>query len=110
MTTMINRPVFTAAAIAALAITITATSADAGRRGYVVAESEFGYGRVSGAVRHTRLGRQVQLPGGNWVYCARSCAETLRVKTVDFWHSDEGAGPLNSTTHDGGIFGKLRIW
>ncbi len=100
----------------ATAFAITTTVSEAGRfkRGYnegnyVVAESEYGNGRVAGPVRHTRLGRQVRLPGGNWVYCSRSCAETLRVKTVDFWHSDEGAGPQNSTTNEGGIFGKLGI-
>ncbi len=79
------------------------------RAGYVVAESEYGNGIVRGPVRHTRLGRQVRLPGGSWVHCGRSCTETLRVKTVDFWHSEEGAGPRNATTHDGGIFGKLGI-
>lgn len=53
--------------------------------GYVVAESKFGNGSVSGPVRPTRLGPQVQLPGGTWEYCRRSCSETLRVETVDFW-------------------------
>ena len=102
---------------AATALTFTATVSEAGgykhrynEGNYVVAESEFGNGRISGRVRHTRLGRQVQLPGGNWIYCSRSCAETLRVSTVDFWHSDEGAGSNNSTTNDGGIFGKLGIY
>ena len=79
------------------------------RQDYVVAHSEFGNGRIAAPVRYTRRGRQVQLPGGNWVYCAKSCSETLRVKTVDFWYSDEGLGPDNSLTHDGGVFGKLGI-
>lgn len=60
--------------------------------GYVVAESRFGGGRVRGAVRQTSLGRQVQLPSGNWVYCKRSCSETLRAETVDFWEAQEGPG------------------
>ncbi|SDP12881.1 hypothetical protein SAMN04488061_2269 [Filomicrobium insigne] len=69
-------------------------SAEAGRigrlpedlsKGYVVAESNFGNGTVSGPVRLTRLGPQVRLPGGTWEYCRRSCSETLRVETVDFW-------------------------
>ena len=68
-----------------------------------------GNGRIAAPVRYTRRGRQVQLPGGSWVYCAKSCSETLRVKTVDFWYSDEGLGPDNSLTHDGGVFGKLGI-
>src|SRR5690606_40294694 len=54
-------------------------------RGFVVAESKFGNGSVSGAVRFTRLGPQVQLPSSSWEYCRRSCSETLRVETVDFW-------------------------
>lgn len=59
---------------------------------YVVAESIQGNGHVRGAVRPTSLGRQVQLPSGSWVYCKRSCAETLRVETVDFWVSRDGLG------------------
>lgn len=54
-------------------------------KGFVVAHSQFGNGTVSGPVRPTRLGPQVQLPGGTWEYCRRSCSETLRVETVDFW-------------------------
>ena len=101
---------------ATITLTFTATVSEAGRYkrsynegSYVVAESDFGNGRVSSRVRHTRVGRQVQLPGGNWVYCARSCAETLRVETVDFWQSEKGAGVGNESTHDGGVFGKLRL-
>ena len=74
-----------------------ASSSEAGRRGssnhydQVVAESRFGNGAVVGSVRQTRLGPQVRTPGGNWLYCRRSCSETLRVNTVDFWQN-EGAG------------------
>ena len=60
--------------------------------GYVVAESIQGNGRVRGAVRQTSLGPQVQLPGGSWVYCRRSCSETLRVETVDFWEARRSPG------------------
>jgi len=42
-------------------------------------------------VRQTSIGPQVRTPGGNWLYCKRSCSETLRVNTVDFWQN-EGAG------------------
>ncbi len=58
--------------------------------GYVVAESRFGNGAVRGAVRPTSLGPQVQLPGGSWIYCRRSCSETLRAETVDFWEAQRG--------------------
>jgi hypothetical protein len=29
----------------------------------------------------------VRLPGGTWIECGRSCSETLRQETVDFWES-----------------------
>lgn len=86
------------AMLASVVTAVFATHAEAGRRGYaqegnqVVAESRFGNGTVVGSIRHTRLGRQVQTPGGNWIYCKRSCAETLRVNTVDFWANEQGAG------------------
>lgn len=60
--------------------------------GYVVAESRFGNGTVRGAVRQTSVGPQVQLPGGSWVYCRRSCSETLRAETVDFWEAQTSPG------------------
>lgn len=63
-----------------------------GGQGYVVAESRFGNGVVRGAIRHTSHGRQVQLPGGAWVYCKRSCSETLRAESVDFWEARQGPG------------------
>lgn len=69
--------------------------------GYVVAESRWGNGTVSGPVRYGRNGREVRLPGGTWVECARSCSETLRRQTVDFWQSmgsqakDSGPGYLS---------------
>ncbi len=94
--------------LAGLAATVAVsvnTPASAGKVGYVTARSEFGNGTVSGAVRRTRLGYQVQLPGGSWVYCSKSCSETLRVKTVDFWYSDEGMGPNQGITNEGSIFG-----
>jgi hypothetical protein len=79
--------------------------AQAGPRGFVVAESLFGNGTVRGAVRQTSLGRQVQLPGGSWVYCQRSCAETLRAETVDFWEAQQGGGGREQ-----GLFIYLRRW
>jgi hypothetical protein len=59
---------------------------------YVVAESRFGNGVMRGAVRPTSLGPQVQLPGGSWTYCKRSCSETLRAETVDFWEARRPGG------------------
>lgn len=78
-----------------------------GQTGYVTAHSEYGNGSVSGPVRWTQKGRQVRLPGGTWVYCERSCSETLRLQSIDFWYSREGAGH-SATTNGGGFFGKLR--
>ncbi len=73
----------------------------------VVAESRFGNGSVTGAVRNTSLGPQVQLPTGRWVYCRRSCSETLRVETIDFNANNAqwfGGGGL---ANECGIFGCL---
>ena len=76
---------------------------------YVVAESHFGNGSVTGAVRPTSLGPQVQLPGGHWEYCRRSCEETLRVQSIDFNQGDDihlGKGTLGNEC---GIFGCLEV-
>jgi hypothetical protein len=55
--------------------------------GYVTAESRYGSGTVTGPVRINALGRrEVRLPGGTWIECRRSCGNTLRQETVDFWH------------------------
>jgi hypothetical protein len=65
---------------------------------FVTAESRWGNGRVSGPVRPGKFGPEVRLPGGTWVHCVRSCSETLRRETVDFWQShgreapDQGPG------------------
>lgn len=106
------------ALVSVIAATVLVSSvADAGPRygrgepedsGVVVAESRFGNGTVSGPVRMTRLGRQVRLPGGTWEYCRRSCSETLRVNTVDFWESKSGGGS-GSITNECGIFGCLEL-
>ena len=73
------------------------------KRGYVVAESRFGNGTVSGPIRRTRVGLQVRTPGGNWLHCARSCAETLRVNTVDFWQNGQGAGQEGAIDNEDGL-------
>jgi hypothetical protein len=58
--------------------------------GVVTAESTHGHGTVSGAVRRGRAGLEVRMPGGTWIGCGRSCADTLRRETVDFWESRTG--------------------
>lgn len=100
-------------ALAAGAVALSSLVAAAGPRDryarigdYVVAESRFGHGSVSGPVRPTSLGvYQVRLPGGTWIDCRRSCSETLRVETVDFW---ENQG-RNRIDNEGGILGPLTI-
>lgn len=97
-------------------VVVSATTADAGYRrapenlsaGYVVAESQYGNGSVSGPVRMTGLGPQVRSPGGNWYYCRQSCSETLRVETIDFWEAQTNYGST-AAAECGGIFGCLRI-
>ena len=98
------------------ALPIVSTSADARQRryrlpagDYVTAESRHSNGTVSGAVRGTELGPQVQLPTGRWVYCRRSCSETLRVESIDFNEGDNiylGRGTLGNEC---GIFGCLDV-
>jgi hypothetical protein len=75
--------------------------------GFVTAESRFGHGTVQGPVRAARAGNyEVRLPGGTWISCGRSCAETLRIESVDFWEN-KGAGNGGRTDNDCGIFGCL---
>lgn len=65
---------------------------------YVVAESRYGNGTVTGPVRMGRVGPQVRMPGGNWLDCGNNCADTLRRATVDIWENtgsqmrDDGPG------------------
>ena len=103
-------------ALAALAGTALAAHAAGPQRGYgyshsgagyVTAESRFGHGTVQGPVRIARAGnREVRLPGGTWISCTRSCAETLRVETIDFWEN-KGAGNTGRVDNECGIFGCL---
>jgi len=110
------RNLLAAVAVVSALVWLVPAPADAGyrgrlsedlSRGYVVAHSRFGNGTVSGPVRPTRLGPQVRLPGGTWEYCRRSCSETLRVETVDFWEGrEDGRAGLSQEC---GIFGCLDI-
>lgn len=73
----------------------------------VTAKSRFGNGSITAPVRHEADGWRVRLPGGHWVYCRRSCAETLRVETIDFFDANSaGSGQL---TNECGIFGCLDL-
>jgi hypothetical protein len=67
---------------------------DRGDYGYVTAESRYGGPSVTAPVRPGPRGQpQVQLPGGTWIDCGRSCSDTLRRETVDFWQSRGPFGP-----------------
>jgi hypothetical protein len=59
---------------------------------YVVAESRWGHGTASGPVRRGPNGWEVRMPRGTWLECKRSCSETLRLATVDFWET-QGRNP-----------------
>lgn len=77
-----------AGAVAAFATVAEARDPRGGYLGTVTAESRYGTGVVSGPVRRGPRGHlEVRLPGGTWMECGRSCRETLRRETVDFWQS-----------------------
>jgi len=104
--------VLLAVAGAVPAAVLTALPADAGRllrrpaEGSVaVAQSRFGNGSVSGPVRVTSTGYEVRLPGGAWVGCRRSCSETLRVQTVDFYENNGSLTGYGTFENECGIFG-----
>jgi hypothetical protein len=59
---------------------------------YVVAHSRWGHGSVAGPVRRGPNGWEVRMPRGTWLECKRSCSETLRLATVDFWET-QGRNP-----------------
>ena len=53
---------------------------------YVTAESRYSGATITAPVRSGPQGRlEVHLPGGTWLECGRSCSDTLRRETVDFW-------------------------
>jgi hypothetical protein len=61
------------------------------RVGLVTAESRYGPQTITAPVRINALGRrEVRLPGGTWIECRRTCTETLRQETIDFWHIRSG--------------------
>jgi hypothetical protein len=106
---------FILSATAALILGCIALTAHAGwlaepEGDYVVAHSKFGNGTVVGPVRRTRVGWQVKTPGGSWLDCARSCSETLRVNTVDFWQNAQGAGERGAIDQEDGLLSRWLHW
>ena len=100
----------TAAPALALAAGALASPAEAQQRrsaepryAYVTAESRYSTATITAPVRQGPKGRlEVRLPGGTWLECARSCSDTLRRETVDFWKErghprggGDGPGYLN---------------
>ena len=62
-------------------------------RDLVVAHSRWGHGSISGPVRRGSNGWEVRMPRGTWLECKRSCSETLRLATVDFWETQGRDAP-----------------
>jgi hypothetical protein len=101
------------------ALDVVSGAANAGRRvghpadgyadGYVTAESRHGNGSITGRVREARYGYEVQLPGGTWVGCRRSCSETLRVETVDYDAYPDSLVGRGTLANECGIFGCLEL-
>jgi hypothetical protein len=83
------------AAVATVAV-IAAADAQQVRRGkdgyvYVTAESRYSGASITAPVRVGARNRlEVRLPGGTWVHCERSCSDTLRRETIDFWQNHGG--------------------
>ena len=79
----------------AVATTAFAAKKHKSKSGYrtITVQSNYTTETVTGRVRTTRSGPQVQLPSGAWVPCYLGCAYTLRTQSIDFWKwIDENAG------------------
>jgi hypothetical protein len=85
------------------------TAAAAQQTDYVVAHSRHGNGSVEGPVRPVRNGWQVRLPGGTWVSCRRSCAETLRVQSIDLFETDGRLIGYGDVQNQCGLFGCIDL-
>jgi len=111
-----KRTILAASLLAAVALAAAYTPAAAQRYGhskilgYVTAHSHNGNGSIRAPYRDTPVGYQIRLPRGTWVYCRTSCAETLRVNTVDVWAQIDDASPVGVGTLQAecGIAGCLR--
>lgn len=95
-------PLATMATLLVAATGLASLTADAKPRrggydpgyGYVTADSRYGGPSITAPVRYGPHGRlEVRLPGGTWIECGRSCRDTLRRETVDFWQSRGPFGP-----------------
>jgi hypothetical protein len=74
-----------------------------------VATSKHGNGTVSGPVRLTRTGYEVRKPNGTWIACRRSCSDTLRVETIDFFETDGSLTGYGTAMNECGIFDCLEF-
>jgi hypothetical protein len=101
-----------ASAAIPVAASLIAPAEASGRRwpaepkvGYVTAESRYSSATITAPVRINAQGRrEVRLPGGTWIECRRTCSNTLRQETIDFWYirsnpyyanGDDGPGYLS---------------
>lgn len=80
-------------ACAAAGLFFAAPALAGSKAGRVTACSDYGNGCVTGAVRRSRWGYQVQLPSGFWEDCERDCRETLRREQLDFWKTLDEEAP-----------------
>ncbi len=109
-------PLALATVLAVTLVPLLATAADARHKrhggydsGSVTTYSRHGNGEVSGAVRPGRYAWEVQLPGGTWVSCRRSCEETLRVQSIDFFENQDTLVGYGTLQNQCGVFGCLEI-
>ena len=98
MRALVLATTLTAAGLAGIAAPAVSRRARQRGRGHRSASSRPRAATATGpsAVRCARgpQGRlEVRLPGGTWIECGRSCADTLRRETVDFWRNHGGGGP-----------------
>jgi hypothetical protein len=104
---------FAAAAVMALAVSgLSLDDASAQSRsyrdagpGYVTAESQYGHGTITAPVRRGRVEWEVRMPRGTWIGCGRSCAQTLRQQTVDYWESNGRDAPSSGPNYFRWSFG-----
>lgn len=115
----ISKSIFYFITLIGLIVVLLGTSSHAGwnrnrgynglDQGYVIAQSRYGNGSVSGPVRKGPKGLQVRTPGGNWFYCRASCSETLRAETVDQWENQGEMIGVGTAPLECGIFGCLDV-
>lgn len=105
----------TTLALVAIAGVSLAAAAEAGNRrhyndgGIVTTYSRHGNGEISGPIRRARFGWQVQLPSGSWTDCRRSCEETLRVQSIDFFENQDTLVGYGTLANQCGVLGCLEL-